>query len=101
MRLRKGAGAVTDTICTRVTLVNQLGLHARAAAKLVRIASTFESEIRLRGEAREADAKSIVGVMMLAAPKGSELEIEASGDDARGAVDTLRALIDARFGEGE
>ena len=82
-------------------IVNRLGLHARAAAKLVRLASGFESEIRLRHGEREADAKSIMALMMLAAADGTEIEVEARGADAAQAVRRLCALIAERFGEDE
>ena len=82
-------------------IVNRLGLHARAAAKLVRLAGRFESEITLRREGQEADAKSIMSVMMLGATTGTELELEASGEDAQQALESLRTLISERFGEDE
>jgi len=85
----------------RVAIVNKLGLHARAAAKLVAEAGLFSAEVHLlKGEAR-VNAKSILGVMMLAAAKGSELEIEAEGTDAAEAVSALEALIARRFDEDE
>ena len=83
----------------RVRVVNRLGLHARAAAKLVRLAGRFESEILLRCGGRKADAKSIMGVMMLAASEGSDLELDAHGTDAEAALEQLQALIAERFGE--
>ena len=83
----------------RARIVNRLGLHARAAAKLVRLAGRFESEILIRCGGREADAKSIMGVMMLAASEGSELDLDAHGPDAEQALEQLRALIAERFGE--
>lgn len=84
-----------------VTVVNRLGLHARAAAKLVRTAAGFEADISVRHAGRDADAKSIMGVMMLAAAVGAEIEIHATGADAAEAVDSLEKLIEDRFGEGE
>ncbi len=84
-----------------VTIVNRLGLHARAAAKFVTLASGFESDIRLvRGE-REVNGKSIMGVMMLAAGRGTQLRIVAEGADAEEALARLRELIESRFGEDE
>ena len=74
-------------------IVNKLGLHARAAAKLVELASRFGSRISLRREGREADAKSIMRVMMLAASKGTSIEVVAQGDDAAEAVDAIGALV--------
>ena len=86
----------------RVTIINKLGLHARAAAKLVATASRFASEIQLRRDnGTEVNAKSILGVMMLAAAKGVELEISAEGEDAVEALDAVEDLIQRRFDEGE
>ena len=85
-----------------VTIKNQLGLHARAAARLVRLAGTFESSVRLaRCDARHktADARSILGVLMLAATQHTELEILAEGGDEVAAVEALCALIEDKFGE--
>lgn len=82
-------------------IVNKLGLHARAAAKLTHIASGFASEIWLSRSGRRVNAKSIMGVMMLAAGKGSTVRIEADGPDADRALAALTALIADRFGEGE
>ena len=84
-----------------VTIINRLGLHARAAAKLVTLASGFEADIRLRRDDREVNAKSIMGVMMLAAGKGTRLEVVASGEDAQAAVEQLDHLVRDRFGESE
>jgi len=82
-------------------IVNRLGLHARAAAKLTHIASGFQSEIWLSRSGRRVNAKSIMGVMMLAAGKGSTVKIEAEGADADAALGALTKLIADRFGEGE
>ena len=82
-----------------VTIVNKLGLHARAAAKLVTLASKFKSDIRVRRDAREVSGKSIMGVMMLAAGIGAKLTLIAQGPDAAEALDALGALIADRFGE--
>lgn len=90
-----------DRVRAKERIVNRLGLHARAAAKLVRIAGRFESEITLRRDGQEADAKSIMSVMMLGATTGTELELEASGEDAQQALESLRTLISERFGEDE
>ena len=84
-----------------VRIVNKLGLHARAAAKLVKLASRFESAVRLRRDEQAVDAKSIMAVMMLAAGKGVRVEIEANGLDADEVVSELEALIQDRFGEPE
>jgi phosphocarrier protein len=82
-------------------IVNRLGLHARAAAKLTHIASGFAAEIWLSRSGRRVNAKSIMGVMMLAAGKGSKVRIEAEGGDADAALTALTRLIADRFGEGE
>ena len=82
-------------------IVNKLGLHARAAAKLTHLASAFQSEIWLSRSGRRVNAKSIMGVMMLAAGKGSTVKIEAEGPDADAALAALTRLIADRFGEGE
>jgi phosphocarrier protein HPr len=82
-------------------IVNKLGLHARAAAKLTHIASGFKSEIWLSRSGRRVNAKSIMGVMMLAAGQGTTVLIEASGDDAEQALAALLKLIADKFGEGE
>ena len=84
-----------------VEIINRLGLHARAAAKLTHIASGFKSEIWLSRSGRRVNAKSIMGVMMLAAGRGTTVLIEASGDDAEQALAALVKLIADRFGEGE
>lgn len=84
-----------------VTIVNKLGLHARAAARLVTLASKFEADVRIRKDGREVSGKSIMGVMMLAAAKGSEITLIAEGDDAQQAVDEMSQLVADRFGEEE
>ena len=82
-------------------IVNKLGLHARAAAKLTHVASGFQSEIWLSRSGRRVNAKSIMGVMMLAAGQGSSVLLEAEGADAEQAIGALTSLIADRFGEGE
>jgi phosphocarrier protein len=84
-----------------VKISNKLGLHARASAKLSKLAGSFRSEVSLSRNGRRVNAKSIMGVMMLAAGIGAEIEIETEGDDADAAMTALRALIDDKFGEGE
>ena len=83
----------------KVTVTNKLGLHARAAAAFVQLSTQFESEILVSHRNIEVDGKSIMGVMMLAAPSGSELTIRAEGGDAHAAVERLAALVESRFGE--
>ena len=80
---------------------NKLGLHARASAKLTKLAGGFRSEIHLARNGRRVNAKSIMGVMMLAAGMGVEIEVETSGEREREAMDALLALIGDKFGEGE
>jgi len=88
-------------IKTTVTISNKLGLHARASAKLTKLAGSFASEVWMSRGDRRVNAKSIMGVMMLAAGMGSTVEVETSGPDEQVAMDALLALINDRFGEGE
>ena len=92
---------MSDEVRKAIDIVNKLGLHARAAAKLIDLASGFESRICICREGREADAKSIMRVMMLAASKGTSIEVVAQGDDAAEAVDAIERLVAGRFGEPE
>ncbi len=82
-----------------VTIANRNGLHARPAAEIVKLAAKFKSDIRLAREDLEVNGKSIMGVMMLAAEYGAQLNVRADGPDAKQAVDALAALISNRFGE--
>jgi len=84
-----------------VTIVNKLGLHARAAAKFVTLASSFASDIRVARNGQQVNGKSIMGVMMLAASRGSDITLSAEGDDEKDAVNRLAELIAQRFGEEE
>jgi phosphocarrier protein len=84
-----------------VTIINRLGLHARAAAKLVTAAAQFSSEVELVKDGQKVNGKSIMGVMMLAASRGTELVIITRGSDEIAAADKLEALITDRFGENE
>ena len=84
-----------------VTIVNKLGLHARAAAKFVTTASGFASNIDIEKDGQKVNGKSIMGVMMLAASRGTRLTIRADGKDEREAVDSLERLIEEKFGEQE
>jgi phosphocarrier protein len=84
-----------------VIIVNKLGLHARAAAKFVTLASSFESDIQLAKNSQQVNGKSIMGVMMLAASKDTELELTADGPDEATAISKISALIAERFGEDE
>jgi phosphocarrier protein len=80
---------------------NKLGLHARASAKLTKLAGSFRSDVFMSRNGRRVNAKSIMGVMMLAAGMGTEVEIETEGEDERQAMDALLALIADKFGEGQ
>jgi phosphocarrier protein len=82
-------------------IINKLGLHARASAKFTQLAAKFQSEIWLTRNGRRINAKSIMGVMMLAAGKGAKVTLEADGADENDALAALTALIDDKFGEGE
>ena len=84
-----------------VTIVNKLGLHARAAAKLTHLAGSYQCDIWVSRSGRRVNAKSIMGVMMLAAGQGSSVRIEAEGTDADAAIAALTKLIADKFGEGE
>jgi len=84
-----------------VEIINRLGLHARAAARFVRVASGYESEIKLRRGHRHVNGKSIMGVMMLAASMGTRLVISANGSDEQEALQELKELVADRFGEEE
>ena len=80
-------------------IVNRLGLHARAAAQLVQLASGFSAELTLRKDDQSVNGKSIMGVMMLAAGQGSTVEATAEGEDAAALLDAVAALVEARFNE--
>ena len=88
-------------IKTSATISNKLGLHARASAKLTKLAGSFACEVWMSKGDRRGNAKSIMGVMMLAAGLGSTVEIETNGADEQAAMDALLALINDKFGEGE
>ena len=84
-----------------IEIINKLGLHARASSKLTQTASQFASDIWIEKNGRKVNAKSIMGVMMLAAAQGSNITIEANGDDETAAFAALQKLINDYFGEGE
>jgi phosphocarrier protein HPr len=81
------------------TIPNKRGLHARASAKLVEVSARFQSHITVSKDGQTVDARSIMGLMMMAAPIGSQIEIVAEGDDAQDAMTAILALIEAKFGE--
>ena len=88
--------------CSRAAkILNQRGLHARAAAKFVKLANEFEAEIQVRRGEMTASGRSIMGLMMLAASPGSSITVEAIGKDAAEVIDALTALINSRFGEDD
>jgi len=88
-------------ISKELQIINKLGLHARAAAKLVKLSSSFESSIDIEKDGQRVNCKSIMGVMMLAASCGSQVIITAEGDDQQAAIDAIIDLINRRFDEEE
>lgn len=82
-----------------VTVVNQLGMHARAAAKFVHLAAKFQSQVRVARDSREMDGKSIMGLLLLAAARGTTIRISAEGGDEQDAVNALADLVQTGFGE--
>jgi phosphocarrier protein HPr len=84
-----------------LTISNKLGLHARASAKLTKLAGSFQCDVFLTRNTRRVNAKSIMGVMMLAAGLGSEVELETSGSDEQAAAEAITKLVNDKFGEGE
>ena len=92
---------MSQTCRADTEIINKLGLHARASAKFTQLAGQFKSEVWMEKGGRRINAKSIMGVMMLAAGKGSKVSIETTGDDAPQALEALLALIADKFGEGE
>ncbi len=84
-----------------ITICNRLGLHARAAAKFVRTANNFKSNITLGKNARRIDGKSILGILMLAASQGTDLTLRVEGPDEREACQSLVSLVEDKFGEGQ
>jgi phosphocarrier protein HPr len=88
-------------IRTTLVISNKLGLHARASAKLTKLASSFKCEVFMTRNSRRVNAKSIMGIMMLAAGLGSEVELETEGEDEQQASDAIAALVNDKFGEGQ
>lgn len=88
-------------ITKEIEIQNKLGLHARAAAKLVHTAARFSADVKVRKGEEEVDAKSILGVLLLAAPKGATLFVTASGSDEEEAVQSIQELFSAKFDEAE
>ena len=94
-----GTGCVMTS--KSVTVVNQLGMHARAAAKFVHVATKYQAQVRVARETREMDVKSIMGILLLAAARGTTITIRADGVDEGDALDALVALVGSGFGEEE
>ena len=88
-------------IRTTLVISNKLGLHARASAKLTKLASSFKCEVFMTRNSRRVNAKSIMGIMMLAAGLGSEVELETEGEDEQQACEAIAALVNDKFGEGQ
>ena len=88
-------------IRTTLVISNKLGLHARASAKLTKLASSFQCEVFMTRNSRRVNAKSIMGIMMLAAGLGAEVELETEGVDVQQATDAIAALVNDKFGEGQ
>ena len=88
-------------IRTTLVISNKLGLHARASAKLTKLATSFQCEVFMSRNGRRVNAKSIMGIMMLAAGLGAEVELETEGPDERQASEALAALVNDKFGEGQ
>lgn len=87
------------TVSENFVLINRLGLHARAAAQLVQTANRFKAEVVVAKDGEEVNGKSIMGLLMLAAPVGSQLRVTVTGDDAEASMQALRTLINDGFGE--
>ena len=88
-------------IKTDTTITNKLGLHARASAKLTKLAGSFKCDVYMSRNGRRVNAKSIMGVMMLAAGLGATVELETDGEDEQAAQDAITALVNDKFGEGQ
>lgn len=88
-------------IRTTITISNRLGLHARASAKLTKLAGSFACEVHMTRNGRRINAKSIMGVMMLAAGQGTKIELEVDGGDETQAASAIAALVNDKFGEGQ
>ena len=86
---------------SRLLIINKLGLHARAASKFAQTSARFAADIKVHCQGKAVDGKSVMALMLLAAGKGTELELEVSGTDEDAALHAIRALVEDRFGEGE
>ena len=92
---------MSDVVEKKIMIQNELGLHARAATKLVQLATKYQCEITLSKDGHEVNGKSIMGVLMLVASKGTWVLLKAKGDKAAEAIDAIAKLIDDKFGEGK
>ena len=92
---------LSSVVTREVEIKNKLGLHARAAAKLVHTAARFKSDIKIRKGDEEVDGKSILGILLLAAGRGSVITLKADGEDERDALDAIEKLIESKFDEVE
>jgi phosphocarrier protein HPr len=90
-----------NKVVKKVEIKNKLGLHARAAAQLVQTVNKFSAQVTFSKDGQSADGRSIMGVLMLAAPQGTKIQIDASGEDAEKVVRAIEKLVDARFNESE
>jgi phosphocarrier protein len=90
---------MTESVRRQATIRNELGLHARAATKLVEVASRYEAELYLSKDGREVSGKSIMGVLLLTATRGTVIEIRGEGTDANELVEAIATLIESKFGE--
>ncbi len=93
------AGNSTDTCSATFEIVNRLGMHARAATKLVQLAGTFECDVELEKDGERTNAKSVMGVLLLCGHQGARVKVVATGKDAKAAVEAIGELIADRFGE--
>ena len=96
-----GEGHTGEGLGRTVTICNAKGLHARASAKFVETADSFDADIKVSRDGQTVNATSIMGLMMLAAAKGADITLAATGPQAEAALDALQALVDDKFGEGE
>ncbi|MCK9523659.1 MAG: HPr family phosphocarrier protein [Proteobacteria bacterium] len=92
---------MTEIASTKLTIINELGLHARAATLLVQTASRFSADLYISRDGRQINGKSIMGVLLLTAGKGTELDIQAVGEDCRELIAAIEELVKNKFGEGQ
>lgn len=97
--MKKGKDTASKIVKKEITILNELGLHARPAAMFVKLANEFSCEITVERGSEQVNGKSIMGIMMLAAGKGSKIKVTAEGPDAQEAVEGIEKLIESKFGE--